>query len=129
MTKPITGAVVAAMLAAAAGCGGHTRVGQRPQQPRLPRALAADLAGRSDLVAARLDAGDACGALAAAKDLQRRAVDAINAHEVPGPLQEPLAGAAASLTVKIRCAPPAPPPHDHGKHGGEKKHGKNGEGD
>jgi hypothetical protein len=128
VTKPITGAVVAAMLVAAASCGGHARVARRPQ-PRLPRTLASDLAGRSDHVAARLDAGDACGALAAAKDLQRHAIDAINAHEVPGPLQEPLAGAAASLTVKIRCTRPAPPPHDRGKHAGEKKHGKQGEGD
>jgi hypothetical protein len=110
-------------LAGLAGCGGHGKRTTGMAQPKLPRAVARDLARRSELVAVRLEAGDPCGALAAAKDLQLQTIAAVNRREVPGPLQEPLGAAAASLTVRIHCAVPIER-HDNGKHEGELKHGK-----
>jgi hypothetical protein len=116
-----------------AGCGGAAQRAA-PPPPRLPRALAHTLAARSDEVAARLAAGDSCGALASARALQQETIAAINAGRVPGALQEPLAGAAARVVSRISCAPRAAPlltkkPHgkkaEHGKHG----HGKGGEND
>ena len=125
--------------AALAGCGGHPR--RASAQPSLPRPLAQRLAAQSDDVAARLDVRDECGALAAARSLQQETIGAINAHSVPGALQEPLSSAAARVVARIRCTPnvsPAPHAepldgegdrgHDHGRakkeHGG--KHGDEG---
>ena len=135
------GAAVAAALIAlcafvAGGCGSETRR-SAPPPPRLPAALAADLASHSDDVARLLDASDGCGALDAAKALQRRAIAAINAGRVPARLQEPLSTAANDLVFRIHCVPPpapAPaaadneqPPRGHGEddkgHEKEKKHG------
>lgn len=120
-----------------AGCGGTAPRALAPQ-PRLPRPLAQALAARSEDVAARLAAGDDCGALASARALQQQTISAINAGRVPGALQEPIAGAAARVVARISCPPraeplPSPEPHakkkdehaDHGKHG----HGKGGEND
>jgi hypothetical protein len=76
----------------------------------LPAAIAADLAARSDRVAAALAAGDTCAAAAQAGQLRGRVVAAINAGRVPAPLQEDVAGAANSLVERIRCVPPPPPP-------------------
>lgn len=120
--RPIAVTLAAAFLG---GCGGgahHTA----PPAPKLPSALAEQLATQSDAVAGRLDAGDDCGAFAAAQQLQRQTIAAINAHRVPAAFQEPLSAAANDLNVRIRCTPK----DDHrgkGKHKGDGKHG--GEGD
>ncbi len=120
--------VVAGVLALGlAGCGGHPRHAGALQMPLLPRQVARQLAATSDVVAARLDAGDGCGALTAAKELQRRMIVAVNSREVPGPLQEPLGNAVAGLTVRIRCIPPAPDRHGQRKHKGD-RHNHQGEG-
>jgi hypothetical protein len=119
-----------ALLAAAAlaGCGGgHARHATPPPAPKLPRALADRLAARSDDVARKLDAGDSCGALTAARDLQQQTIGAINARQVPAALQEPLLGAANALVVRITCTPPPPGEQDHRQQmqgEGEQHHGK-----
>jgi hypothetical protein len=117
-----------------AGCGGNgERAAPPPRPPKLPQALAQELATRSDLVARKLDANDSCGALAEATRLQREVIAAINAGRVAPRLQEPLQSAANGLVTRIGvCSPPAREEgeHDNGRHRGrEKKHGKNGEGD
>jgi hypothetical protein len=107
-----------------AGCGGHARSTAPP--PKLPAPLVEQLATRSDAVAARLDAGDGCGALDEARGLQQQAIAAINARRVPPPFQESLLAATNEIVARITCVP-APPPNDehrgkgkgHGKHGGE----------
>ena len=127
-------AVGSIVVATAVGCGGqhHARSSHR-QRPKLPHALAVQLESASAQVAERLDAGDSCGALAAARSLQQRTIDAINGRSVPGPLQEPLQSAVTDLAARIRCTPPpAPSPpaapaenhgHGHKDHGKHKGHG------
>jgi hypothetical protein len=113
-----------AALAVALALGGCGSGAQRaaPPPPHLPAALASQLASRSDEVARLLSRNDACGALAAATDLQRKTVAAINSGRVPARLQEPLQSAANDLVFRIRCVPPpAPDEDDKGKNEG---HGK-----
>ena len=90
-----------------AGCGsGAERAA--PPPPQIPHTLAAKLASRSDDVARLLDRQDGCGALAAATELQRETIAAINSRRIPTRLQEPLLAAANDLTVRITCVPPQP---------------------
>src|SRR5712691_794422 len=100
MKRHTTAVLIATAVTGLVGCGGHTHRAA-PPRPKLPRTLAERLAQESDLIAARLGAGDACGALAAAKGLQQQTIDAINHHQVPGALQEPLGNAVADLAVRI----------------------------
>jgi hypothetical protein len=84
-----------------AGCGGGERPQQPAPQPKLPRAVAQQLAARASRVAKRLRANDRCGALAEATQLQRDVIQAINAQRVPSRLQEPLQSATNSLVLRI----------------------------
>ena len=115
------------------GCGGSDHAAPPPRPPKLPPALARELASRSDLVARRLDARDRCGALAEATRLRRDVIVAINAGRIAPRLQEPLQSAANGLVARIgACSPPAGDEGkpDKGRHRGHgKKHGKKGEGD
>jgi hypothetical protein len=120
MRRHITLLCIAATVA---GCGGHARR-TAPPPPKLPAALAGQLATSSDAVATKLDANDGCGALAEARHLQQQTIAAINRGLVPTALQEPLSAAANDLTTRITCAPAPPKEHhgkgkDHGKHDGE----------
>jgi hypothetical protein len=113
-----------------AGCGGGGQAAPPPRPPKLPHALAQELATRSDRVARRLDAHDRCGALAEAIRLQREVITAINAGRVAPRLQEPLQSAANGLVARVGACPPPvrdEGQHDKGRHRGhEKKHGKKG---
>ncbi|MFN2468852.1 MAG: hypothetical protein ABR521_12060 [Gaiellaceae bacterium] len=105
-------APTAACLAAAAaialpGCGESEG---DPAGPLLPRALAGDLAARSDAVAMLAASGRSCEAAAAARRLQRRAESAIAAGAVPAALAGPLGRAIRRLESGLRCVPPLPPP-------------------
>ena len=53
----------------------------------------------------RLDAHHNCAALRIARRIQRRTIAAINAHRVPGVMQEPLASAVTRIATQIRCHP------------------------
>jgi hypothetical protein len=110
------------VILALTGCGGHAKRETRAARPKLPRALASQLASRSDDIAARLAAGDSCGARAAALELQRETIAAINAHRVSGPLLEPLQSSVNDLAVRIACVPPAPAKPEKEKHH-DKDHG------
>ena len=117
-----------------AGCGSG---GRRAEAPKLPAPLAWILAGLSDQVAVRLDAGDSCGAATTAKDLQQRTIGSM--ASVPAELQESLESAVNDLADRAQAActaasppppppvsqPPTSPPPKHGKgHGKDhKKHG------
>jgi hypothetical protein len=129
MTRALIGLILTAAVVVG-GCGSDSRRAAAP--PKLPAALADQLAAESDDIANKLDARDGCGALAAAKQLQQDTIAAINAGRVPAALQEPLSAAANGLAAKITCAQQPQPPaeDDHrgkGKHGGRGKH--HGEGD
>jgi hypothetical protein len=116
-----------------AGCGGQAKTAA---QPKLPRALAGQLATQSNAVASSLTANQSCTALAQAQALQQATIAAINAHRVPAALQNRLRSTATDLVQRIRCRPPASPlapdsmrgsdnakREKHKKHHGDKKHG------
>jgi hypothetical protein len=118
MTRLLT---VLLLTAAVAGCGGAKKP---PPQPKLPVALAEQLASRSDKVAAALDAGDSCRALNEAVRLRDETIAATNSRRVPGPFQEQLGATVQDLVSRIRCVPPpAKEEHDEGKgkHKGRKE--------
>ena len=62
-------------------------------------------------MAAKLDAGDTCGALADAETLQQQTIAAINAGRVPPRYQEELTSAVGALAASIPCTitPPTAP--------------------
>jgi hypothetical protein len=126
--------VLAALLPLLAACGSSGHGSLAPS-------AAGRLAAESDAVAAKLQAGDGCGAAALARRLHRNVV----AAGLPAEAR----ASAAGLAAEIVCVPPAPPvmqptvtqpavtqpapapPEDgNGKHEDKPKHGhKHGHGD
>ena len=82
--------------------------GREQAAPTLPARVASDLAARSDAVAAKLDAGDPCGALADAESLRREAQAAVTAGRVPPRYRRELTAAVGALAASISCTPPPP---------------------
>ena len=83
------------------GCGGGSEPERVAPHPTLAAAVAERLATRSDRVAARLDAGDRCGALAQAAALRAEVTAAINARRIPLALLEPLSSSVNELVARI----------------------------
>jgi hypothetical protein len=106
------------ILLALAGCGGGEDDGDdgaAPARPTLAAAPAERLAARSDTIAAKLAAGDECGAAHEADALAADAIAAVNAGEVPAPYQEELVARTQELVNAVNCPPPvvqAPPEAD-----------------
>jgi hypothetical protein len=125
MTRAAAVLIATAVLAGCGSSGGSPS----PPPPKLPRALAEQLAERSDRVAVALDEGNACGALDQANHLQQDTIRAINEGRVPGPFLENLSSTVGDLVDRIKCVPPVE--QEHGKHDkGQGKHkGKHGKGD
>ena len=117
---------VLALVLSLAACGGSDETSA--PAPKLPRALAADLAAQSDQIADTLAAGDECAAAHQADALQAAAIGAINAGDVPPALQEDLQATANELVDAINCPPPKEEDDDKGKDENGKK-GKDGGGD
>ena len=82
----------------AAGCGGGDEGG-------ISNDVAERLALRSESVATEVEAGDACGARVEAEALQREAIAAVNAGDVPMEIQEDVLGAVNALLAAIGCDP------------------------
>jgi hypothetical protein len=80
---------------ALAGCGGSTRTSA--QEPALPRAVAKDLAAKSDQIANALDSGDVCGAASLAVDA------AVSSGRVPPAFQDELEQTATDLQNEVNC--------------------------
>ncbi len=100
-----------ACAAALAGCGGGDgEPERRTEPPRIPSALADELAERSDAVAEKIEAGDLCGAAHEADALEDRVEALIADGEIPRRYQEELASEATWLRDNVNCpqAPPAP---------------------
>lgn len=97
----------------------------------MPAALAAELATRSEQIAASLDASDPCRARAEAEALRQRAIAAVNARRVPPRYQEELTSSVNALVSSIACTPPPAGDgeedddegKDEGKGKGKGKHG------
>jgi hypothetical protein len=84
------------------GCGGE----EPAPAPKLPAAVAQELAQRSDAVADRLEGGDSCAARSEADALQTEAVAAVNERRIPRRFQEELLGSVAALAESIECVAP-----------------------
>jgi hypothetical protein len=123
-------AVALLAVATLTACGSQSPHAARRPQPRLPHAVALELAQLSEDVAARVAAGDGCGALAAAHALQRRSITTL--PRIPSAYQETLESTINDLVSRISCVPapvtvtiPQTPQKPPGKpHGREKHHGK-----
>lgn len=124
-TRPTELAAALAVALVLAGCGSGEERRNAPQ-PKLPQAVATELAERSDQVVAALDGGDPCRALVEAQRLQQDTIQAINDRRVPAPFQEQLGTAVNDLVARIECVPPADDDERDkpGKRKGRKKHGE-----
>jgi uncharacterized lipoprotein YmbA len=120
-----------------AGCGGgsdntFTTTKQRTTTttsvPTIQSAVAERLAGQSDEIAQRLDAGDTCGAAHAADRLRNELTAAINEGAIPALYLEDLSSSVNELQAQLTCSPPAEDDHGKGK-GREKKEKKKKHGD
>jgi hypothetical protein len=95
-------AVAGALVLAA--CGGDPA----REASLLPAALADRLADQADRVAARLEAGDPCAALAEADRLRARVRSEIAEGRIPRAMRAPLVDAVRSLAAAISCEPDPP---------------------
>ena len=112
----------------ATGCGGGEEATPDRREARIPRALAADLAAKSEAVAARLEAGDVCGAAHLADDLEDAAARAVEERRLPAPYRRELLREARALQNEVNCpqpapAPPAPPAPEEEEQATEKDEG------
>jgi hypothetical protein len=100
--RPRAGRLAALSLAIVlAGCGGST--GTSAQEPALPRAVANDLAAKSDQIAAALDSGDRCGAAELADRLKDAVDAAVSGGQVPTAFQDELEQTATDLQNEVNC--------------------------
>jgi hypothetical protein len=83
------------------GCGGSTRTSA--QEPALPRAVANDLAAKSDQIADALDSGDVCGAAGLADRLKDAVDAAVSSGQVPPAFQDELEQTATDLQNEVNC--------------------------
>lgn len=120
--RPRAGTLAAWTLAIVlAGCGGSSN--QTAQsQPELPRAVAEDLASKSDAVADALDAGDTCKAAELADRLKDAVEAALAGGQVPPAFRAELVRNATDLQNEVNCT------EEHEKGEDKKKgHDKHGE--
>lgn len=113
-----------------AGCGGGSdntftttqrRTTTTTTAPTIERAVADQLAGRSDEIARQLDAGDTCGAAHTADRLRNELTAAINAGAIPALYLEDLSSSVNELQAQLQCSPPENENGDHGKGKGKKR--------
>jgi hypothetical protein len=97
-------AAIACVCLFLAACGGTTK------RDSIRRPVALRLANASHLVAAALDAGDACTARARALSLRSQVAAAAAAGSIPSSLASDARAAATRLASAISCAPAPPPP-------------------
>jgi hypothetical protein len=96
------GTVAALSLAIAlAGCGDSNRTSA--QEPALPRAVANDLAAKSDQIADALDSGDLCGAAGLADRLKDAVEAVVSGGQVPPAFQDELEQTATDLQNEVNC--------------------------
>jgi hypothetical protein len=120
---------------AVSACGSQSREAAQRTTPRLPPAVAATLATRSDALASALRRGDACEARIQVHGLERQTRLAIDAGRVPPAYRARLVAATTRIAAQMpRCLPrptppavsPSPVERQHPARGSEGKHGKPG---
>lgn len=97
-------------LAGCGGGGGGEDEASPPARPTLAKATADRLVARSDTIALKLAAGDACGAAHEADALNADAIAAVNAGEIPGAFQEELVARTQELVNAVNCPAPVAQP-------------------
>jgi hypothetical protein len=114
-------ALIALGLALAlAACGGASE--QSSDEQLIPRALASDMAAKSEAIAGAIDAGDVCGAAQLADEL-KHAVDAsVSGGQIPPAYQRDLEEAATELQNEVNCEQPEEKDEGKGKGKGKDKH-------
>jgi hypothetical protein len=106
--RPSAGTLAALTLAIVlAACGGGSDTTAR-QAAALPRAVADELAAKSDEIADALDRGDQCGAAHHADELKDEVEAAIADGRVPAAYQGELERTATELQNEVNC-------DEHGK--------------
>jgi hypothetical protein len=96
------GTVAALSLAIAlAGCGDRNKTSA--QEPALPRAVANDLAAKSDQIAEALESGDLCGAAGLADRLKHAVEAAVSDGQVPPAFLDELEQTATDLQNEVNC--------------------------
>ncbi len=115
--------LVASSVLLLAGCGGSSTPPKQPPAPKIPAAVAHQLAAAADAIAANVGCAGHGAATKLLNDLTA------NISQIPARYQEPLTTAANDLAARVpACAEPKPkpdkPPGEH-KH---KKHGHHGDG-
>ncbi len=100
--RPRAGTLAVLCLAIAlAGCGGGSSPTTAPAE--LPRAVADDLASKSDAIADTLDAGDQCRAAQLADELKNAVEAAVSGGQVPSAFQGELVRNATELQNEVNC--------------------------
>lgn len=110
-----------------AGCGGGSakQTASAPRSPRIPAAVARQLAAEADLIASAPQGS--CTARVAAARLQAETIQVIQSHRLPARYQEPLTSAANDLVSRLsQCTEPTRREDGKPKHSEheKKKHGK-----
>jgi bacterioferritin-associated ferredoxin len=126
-TKRLAFVMAAAAALCLSGCGSSPSERAAPP-PKLPAPVAQTLAARSDEVAQALAAGDSCGALDAAHQLQQETIAAINARRVSAAFQEHLLTTVNDLASRIGCVPVQEEPEQKDHHKGKREKGDKGKG-
>ena len=102
--------IVTLAVLALSACGSGSKVGAVQSAPRLPHAVAAGLAARSDELAAALRRGDACAAETQVHGLERQTRLVLAEGSVPRVYRARLLAAVSRLAARVpRCIPPPPP--------------------
>ena len=113
MARARAAALAAFACVAAAGCGGgDAEPERRSEPPKIPSAVANELAERSEAVADKMDAGDVCGAALEADALEDRVEELIAAGDIPRRYRGELHSEAIWLRDEINCPDPPAPPED-----------------
>jgi hypothetical protein len=110
--------------ALAAGCGSSTQTVERKPAPKLPRALAAQLAGESDAIAAAVESGDACRAQELGASLRAHTTATIG--HVPARYRESLSSGVNAVVTQLPACVHVSPAHagDEDEDGNGKGHDK-----
>jgi hypothetical protein len=108
--------LVASSVVLLAGCGSSTAQPKRPPAPKIPAALARQLAADADAIAANVGCAGHGAATKLLADLTA------NISQIPARYQEPLTTAANDLAARVpACAQPAPDEKPERHHGHKKK--------
>jgi hypothetical protein len=116
--------LVASSVVLIAGCGGSSARPKPPPAPRIPSAVARQLAADADAIAA----STGCSMHDAAQKLLRDVIASVNDGRIPRRYQEPITSAANSLATRVPACVPRPRGDEgkHHKHGRGHDHGHGG---